>query len=64
MEHYSENQFSHTNMSVSGNTEKIGVAQQHTDSTKLSVPDWNQIYNALVSILLNQRIISPCQSGI
>ena len=31
--------------------------QQHTDSTKLSVPGWDRTYNALVSILLSQRII-------
>ena len=35
----------------------------HTDSTKLSVPGWDQTYNALVSTLLSQRISSLCQPG-
>ena len=36
---------------------------QHTDSTKLSVPGWDRSNNALVSILLSQRIIPPWQPG-
>ena len=48
-------------MSAPGNTTKLGPAQQHTDSTKLFVPDWDRTYNALVSTLLSQRISLPCQ---
>ena len=37
--------------------------QQHTDSTKRSVPGWERTYNALVSTLLSQRISPPRQPG-
>ena len=39
-------------------------AQQHTDSTKLTVPGWDWTYNALVSILLSQHSNPLCQPGI
>ena len=38
--------------------------QQHTDSTKRSVPGWERTYNALVSTPLSQRISTLCQPGI
>ena len=40
-----------TYMSTPGNTAKLGATQQHTDSTKRSVPGWERTYNALVSLL-------------
>ena len=45
-----------THMSTSGNTAKPWThTQQHTDSTKLSVPGWERTYNALVSTPLSQH---------
>ena len=41
------NSLPHTNMSASGDVAKLGT----TDSTKFSVPGWDQTYNALVSTL-------------
>ena len=35
--------------------------QQHTESTKLSVPGWERTYNALVRKLLIQFINPLCQ---
>ena len=37
--------------------------RKHTDITKLPVLGWDRTYNALFSIVLNQRIIPPCQPG-
>ena len=50
-----------THMSTPGNTAKI---QQHTDSTKKSVPGWERTYNALVSTPLSQHSNPLCQPGI
>ena len=43
-----------------GNTAKLGTAH----SIELSVSGWDRTYNALVSILLSQRINPPCQTGV
>ena len=53
-------------MSAPGNGTKLGTTYTHqlTDSTKLSVPNWERTYNALVSILLSLRISIPCQPGL
>ena len=47
-----------------GNSEAKSHAQQHTDSTKKSVPGWEQTYNALVSTPLSQHSYPLCQPGI
>ena len=44
-----------TYMSTPGNTAKPRATQQHTDSTKKSVPGWERTYNALVSTPLSQH---------
>ena len=46
-----------TYMSTPGNTAKLArnCTQQHTDSTKRSVPSWKRTYNALVCILPSQH---------
>ena len=49
-------------MSAPGNAAKLGTAHSNIQTaTKLSVPGWERTYNALVSILLSQRISSLCQ---
>ena len=55
-----------TYMSTPGNSEDRNHTQQHTDSTKLTVPGWDRTNNALVSIVLSERISQPFndQSGI
>ena len=54
-----------TYMSTPGNTAKAkSHTQQHTDGTKLSVPGWEQTYNALVSTPLNQHSNPLCQPAI
>ena len=51
-------------MSTRGNTAKQGAStQQHSDSTKRSIPGWERTYNALVSILLSQHSSPLCQPG-
>ena len=52
------------NMSTAGNSKTRNLTQQRTDGTKLPVPGWDRIYNALDSILLSLRISPPCQPGI
>ena len=51
-------------MSAPGSAEARNRTQQHTDSTRLSVPGWERTYNALVSTLLSQHIKPLCQPGI
>ena len=55
-----------THMSTPGNTAKPlkSHTQQHTDSTKKSVPGWERTYNALVSTPLSQHSNTLCQPGI
>ena len=53
-------------MSTPGNAAKQlePHSATYTDSTKVPVPGCDRIYNALISILLSQRISPPCQSFI
>ena len=54
-----------TYISTPGNTAKLGSShtQQHTDSTKRSVPGWERTFNALVSTPLSQHFIHyACQA--
>ena len=53
-----------TYMSTPGNREAKSHTQQHTDSTKLSVPGWERTYNALVSTPLSQHPNPLCQPDI
>ena len=49
-------------MSAPGNAAKLGTTQeQYTDSIKFAIPGCDRTYNALVSLLLSQRINPPCQ---
>ena len=43
-----------THMSTPGNTAKLGTAQSN------SIPGWDRTHNALVRILLSQRINPLC----
>ena len=61
-EHYSDNKLPHMNIWVLLVTQEArNRTQQHTDSTKLAVLGWDRTYNALISILLSQRISQLCQ---
>ena len=53
-------------MSIPGNTAKLGTTYRiQSDSTiKVVVPDWDRTYNALVSILLSQRICTQYEPKI
>ena len=54
-------------MSTPGNTAKqASHTQQHTDSTKRSVPGWERTYNALVTSqhTIESALYPLCQPGV